>query len=75
MQLTRSGTVKIDGHNARFTNEGKWLVSRHETFIGEVDTLEEVSGLIARHLERVRARLARAQERHRERQAERLLEE
>jgi hypothetical protein len=45
-------------------------VSRLGTSIGYANSLEEVDGLIAGHLERVRARLARAQRKAEDRKVE-----
>ena len=58
MKLTTSGTIKIDGHLVRFTDDGQWMVSRNETVIGYADSLAEVETLIATHRDRVRAKLA-----------------
>lgn len=62
MKLTQSGTIKVDGYSARRTDEGDWHVSRFETSLGYVDSVDEIQGLITRHKEKVRARLAMAQE-------------
>jgi hypothetical protein len=61
MELSNTGSVVVQGFNARFTAEGKWLVSRLGRTIGSVDSLEEVEPLIDRYRERVRARLVDAQ--------------
>lgn len=63
MQLRESGSIRHEGHNIRFTADSKWMVSRNEKVLGYVDTLGEVDALISRHLDKVRARLRRAQER------------
>lgn len=72
MKLTQTGTIKVDGYSVRRTKEGDWHVSRFETSLGYVDSLDEVDGLIARHKEKVRARLAMAQRKAEERKAETL---
>jgi hypothetical protein len=74
MKLTQNGTIKIGGYNARRTVEGDWHVSRFETSLGYVDSLDEVEGLIERHKEKVRARLARAQEKAGRTKAEKVRE-
>ena len=74
MEMTATGAVKINGHLVRRTDDGDWQVSRLGTSIGYVDTLEEADGLIARHLERVRARLALVQRKAGERRAEEIRE-
>lgn len=70
MQLTNSGAIKINGHLARFTDDGKWMVSRFDTVLGYVDQLTEVAPLIEQHREQVRARLALVQRKAEERKAE-----
>lgn len=70
MKLTTSGTIKVDGHLVRFTDDGQWMVSRNETIIGYVDSLAEVSPLIETHLGNVRAKLADVERRAAERKAE-----
>ena len=70
MQLTTTGAIRIDGHLARFTDDGKWMVSRCDTVLGYVDSLAEVSPLIEKQRERVRARLALVQRKADERKAE-----
>lgn len=70
MQLNNGGNIKVDGHLVRRTGDGQWMVSRMETVLGYVDTLDEVAGLIERHRERVRSRLAMAQRKADERKAE-----
>ena len=70
MKLSTSGTIKIDGYNCLFTQEGQWSISRHGTPLGFVDTLGEVQTFITRNLESIRARLRRAQEEAAERNAE-----
>jgi hypothetical protein len=67
MILKHGGTVDHGRFNIRRTRDDMWQVSTKaglSTFgkvIGEVDTLDEVNGLIERHLVGVRAGLARAQ--------------
>lgn len=58
MQLTEHGTVRVNGHLARFTTGDGWMVSRYGKILGYVDTLAEVEALIAKNLERVRKHLA-----------------
>ncbi len=67
MKLTATGTIKVEGYSVRRTTEGDWHVSRFETSIGYVDSLAEVDSLIARHKEKVRARLEMAQRKAEER--------
>lgn len=74
MKLTNTGTIKDDDYNIRFTQEGKWMVSRSGTVIGYVDTLDEVPALVESKREKVRARLARVEAEHAERMAERQAE-
>lgn len=62
MNLSTSGTVKIDGYHCLFTQDGQWMISRHGTPLGYVDTLAEVKAFIASNLERIRTRLRRANE-------------
>ena len=59
MILKSGGTIVIDGCNVLRTAGDQWYVSRNGTMVGEVDTLGEVEGLIARRKEEVRARLLR----------------
>lgn len=70
MELTTTGAIRIDGHLARFTDDGKWMVSRHGTVLGYVDSVGEISPLIEKERERVRARLALVQRKAEERKAE-----
>lgn len=70
MKLTNTGTIKSDDYNIRFTQEGKWMVSRSGTVIGYVDTLNEVPALVESKREEIRARLARVEAEHTERMAE-----
>ena len=62
MKMKESGTVNVNGYSCIFTQDGQWAISRHGTLLGYVATLSEVDVYIARNLERVRARLARANE-------------
>jgi hypothetical protein len=62
MKLKSSGTVKINGYNCIFTQDGQWAISRHGVPIGFVDTLAEVSTFTERNLEKIRVRLRRYQE-------------
>lgn len=71
MQLTKSGTIKVDGCNVMRTEDGRWRVSRSGTEIGYVDMLSEVEGLIVRHRQRVRDRLAKVEAEAARRKAER----
>ena len=59
MELKRSGTIVVDGCNVLRTAGDKWYVSRKGTMVGEVNTLDEVKGLIARRKDEVRQRLLR----------------
>ncbi len=70
MELTITGAIRIDGHLARFTDDGKWMVSRSGTVLGYVDTVDEIVPLIEKNRERVRARLALVQRKANERKAE-----
>jgi hypothetical protein len=70
MNMTATGAVKVNGYLARRTDDGDWQVSRLGTSIGYVDSLDEVEGLIAGHLERVRARLSLVQRKAQERKEE-----
>lgn len=70
MQLTTTGAIKIDGHLARFTDDGKWMVSRSGTVLGYVDMVDDIVPLIEKNRERVRARLAFVQRKADERKAE-----
>ena len=72
MQLTNTGAIRIESHLARFTDDGKWMVSRLGTILGYVDSLAEVAPLIEKHRERVRARLAFVQRKAEERKQEAL---
>lgn len=73
MKLNASGTISgnLDGfsYNARLTEDGKWMVTRLQRIVGIVDTLAEIDGLIMKHRERVRARLAEIERRAGERRA------
>ena len=62
MNMSISGSVKIDGHNCIFTQDGQWAISRLGVILGYVDTLAEIETFIAANLEEVRARLRRAQD-------------
>lgn len=70
MILKHGGTVDCGRFNARRTRDDRWQVStkssvsKFGTVIGEVETLAEVDGLIAGHIERVRLNLKQAQDRH-----------
>lgn len=70
MELNATGSVIIEGFISRFTAEGKWLISRHGKSIGSVDSLAEVTPLIAAHRERVIARLAHVEREAAERKAQ-----
>ncbi len=75
MELTITGAIKIDGHLARFTDDGKWMVSRSGAVLGYVDTSDEIVPLIEKNREKVRARLALVQRKAEERKAEEEAEE
>lgn len=70
MKLTNTGTIKNEDYNIRFTQEGKWMVSRCGTVIGYADTLAEVPALVEAKREAVRAHLAKVEAEHAERMAE-----
>ncbi len=59
MELKPGGTIVVDGCSVLRTAGDRWYVSRNGTMVGEVDTLDEVEGLITRRKEEVRARLVR----------------
>ncbi len=56
MKLKHTGSIAVADCLVRFTDYGNWLVSCDGTVVGEVDTLAEVDGLIARRKEEVRER-------------------
>ena len=75
MNITPHGTIQVDGHLCRFTDDGKWMVSRsiagmEGRILGYVDTLDEVKPLIEKHLERVRSHLRAVTEQAEQRKAE-----
>lgn len=64
MQLGKSGTIKIDGCQARFTAEGQWVVSKHGKILGHVDSLAEIPNMIRQRRQAIFDHLAEIERRH-----------
>lgn len=61
MQLKESGTIQVDGYNARRTDDNQWLVTKAGVVVDYLDSIVDIYNAIDEHETRIRARADKAE--------------